>query len=188
MKIGILALQGAFVEHARHIKKLNCECVFVRNKEQLNDINGLIIPGGESTAISKLLVKKGLMEPIREKILNGLPVWGTCAGLILLAKEVENDIVSGIGVMNIKVRRNAYGSQIDSFKQYAVIKEVSNEEIPLVFIRAPYIIDVGDDVKVLFKLDGNIVAAKENNVLVTSFHPELTDSLEFHKYFLSMIE
>ncbi len=186
MKIGVLALQGAFIEHINHLKKLQCETVEIRKVEDLKDLDGIIIPGGESTTMSKLLKETGIMEPLRGKIINGLPVWGTCAGMIILAKENENHPIDGLKVMDIKVRRNAYGSQKDSFEEIVNIKEISQSPVPLVFIRAPYIFEYNDNVKVLYKKDGKAVAVKQCNMFATSFHPELTDNHEFHRYFLSM--
>ncbi|WBW96567.1 pyridoxal 5'-phosphate synthase glutaminase subunit PdxT [Oceanirhabdus sp. W0125-5] len=186
MKIGVLALQGAFIEHINHLKKLHCETVEVRKVEDLNNIDGIIIPGGESTTMSKLLKETGIMESIREKINQGLPVWGTCAGMIILAKENENHPIDGLKVMDIKVRRNAYGSQIDSFEEMVDIKEISQNPLSLVFIRAPYIYEHDSKVQILYKKDGKAVAAKQGNMFATAFHPELTDNLEFHRYFLSM--
>ncbi|WP_411679526.1 pyridoxal 5'-phosphate synthase glutaminase subunit PdxT [Clostridium thailandense] len=186
MKIGVLSIQGGVIEHIKHIESLGAEAVEIKNIEDLQDIDGLILPGGESTAIGKILKERNLLKPIREKILSGLGVWGTCAGMILLAEKIENESNVYFSVMDIKVRRNAYGSQIDSFEQEAVIDEISKESIPLVFIRAPYITEVGPEVEVLCELNGNIVAAKKDKILVTSFHPELTENLSFHKYFLSM--
>lgn len=186
MKIGVLSIQGGVIEHVNHINALGCEAIEVKKLEDLEDINGLILPGGESTAIGKILRERDMLMPLTEMILSGLPVWGTCAGMILLAKEIENDEKRHISVMDIKVRRNAYGRQIDSFETTDIIEEVSNDPVPLVFIRAPYIVDVGDNVKIIHKVNDNIVAARQNNILVTSFHPELTKNTEFHKYFLSM--
>ena len=187
MKIGILGFQGAVIEHQRHIEQLGQEAVVVRYTEQLAEIDGIILPGGESTTMGKILNRTGLMEPLRGKIQGGLPVWGTCAGMILLAKELVNDSVTHLGVMDIAVRRNAYGSQIDSFATKKVIPEVDPNEIELVFIRAPYITSVKEGVNVLCELDGHIVAAEEKNMLATSFHPELTDNTAFLKYFVSKI-
>ena len=186
-KIGILGFQGAIIEHERQIKAIGHEPVIVKYPEQLEEIDGIILPGGESTTMGKILNRTGLMEPLRGKIQSGLPVWGTCAGMILLAKELVNDSVTHLGVMDIAVRRNAYGSQIDSFATKKVIPEVDSKEIELVFIRAPYITSVKEGVKVLCELDGHIVAAEEKNMLVTSFHPELTDNTAFLKYFVSKI-
>lgn len=186
MKIGILGFQGAVIEHQRHIEKIGHEAIIVRYPEQLAELDGMILPGGESTTIGKLLNRTGMMDPLRERIREGLPVWGTCAGMILLAKELENDPVRHLAVMDITVKRNAYGTQIDSFDVNVEIPEVSTGEIPLVFIRAPYITSVGEGVKVISRIDGHIVAARENNMLVTSFHPELTDCSAFHRYFAGM--
>lgn len=186
MKIGILGFQGAVIEHQRHIEKIGHEAIVVRYPEQLAELDGMILPGGESTTIGKLLNRTGMMGPLRERIREGLPVWGTCAGMILLAKELENDPVRHLAVMDITVKRNAYGTQIDSFDVNVEIPEVSTGEIPLVFIRAPYITSVGEGVKVISRIDGHIVAARENNMLVTSFHPELTDCSAFHRYFAEM--
>jgi 5'-phosphate synthase pdxT subunit len=184
MKIGVLALQGGVKEHINHLKALNCDAVEVRKAEELDDLDGIILPGGESTTIGKLLDRTGILDKLRDKILNGFPVWGTCAGMILLAKNIENDEVRHLNVMDITVKRNAYGSQLDSFKIMKKIEEVSDKEIPLIFIRAPYITHVGDNVTVMCKVDENIVAARQDNILVTSFHPELSSSLEFHRYFI----
>ena len=190
MKIGVLALQGAFAEHRKMLEKLGIESFEIRKKSDLsnavnnNDIDGLIIPGGESTVIGKLLYDLDLFDDIKKLILEGLPVFGTCAGLILLAKEIENDSRTYLGAMDIKVRRNAYGRQLGSFFTESEFKGVG--VIPMTFIRAPYISSVGKNVEVLSEVDGNVVAAKENNILVTSYHPELNDDLKVHKFFAEM--
>ncbi len=186
MKIGILGFQGAFAEHQFHVRKIGHEAVDVRYPEQLDELAGIILPGGESTTIGKLLSRTGMMEPLRKKIEEGFPVWGTCAGMILLAKELVNDSVTHLAVMDIAVKRNAYGTQIDSFDVDVKIPEVSPEKIPLVFIRAPYITRVGERVKVLCKIDDHTVAARQGHMLVTSFHPELTENSAFHRYFADM--
>lgn len=187
--IGILAMQGAIAEHQRKIEQLpHTKSVLVKTAEDLEKIDGLILPGGESTAMGKLLNYFKLTEQLKNKIKQGLPVWGTCAGMILLAKEIENEAQTHLAVMNIKVRRNAYGSQLDSFYTEKIIPEINTQEaLPLVFIRAPYITKADDNVQILAKLNDNIIAAQENNMLVTSFHPELTDKLNFHQYFRSLI-
>ena len=190
MKIGVLALQGAFAEHRKMLKKLGIESFEIRKKSDLsdavnnNDIDGLIIPGGESTVIGKLLYDLDLFDDIKKLILEGLPVFGTCAGLILLAKEIENDSRTYLGAMDIKVRRNAYGRQLGSFFTESEFKGVG--VIPMTFIRAPYISSVGKNVEVLSEVDGNVVAAKENNILVTSYHPELNDNLKVHEFFVEV--
>ncbi|KAJ51973.1 5'-phosphate synthase pdxT subunit [Clostridium tetanomorphum] len=185
MRIGVLSLQGGVIEHINHIKSLNHEGVEVKTVKDLENIQGIILPGGESTTMSKLLKERNMLEPLREKILSGLPVWGTCAGMILLAKHI--DLFDGhLRVMDITVKRNAYGSQINSFKTEVIINNISPNPIPLVFIRAPFITEVSNNVKILCNLNGNIVATEQQNMLATSFHPELTNNLEFHKYFLAM--
>ena len=186
MNLGILAFQGGIIEHQQHIEKIGQEAVVVRYPEQLDELDGLILPGGESTTMGKLLHRTGMMEPLRQSIQQGLPVWGTCAGVILLAKELVNDPVRHLAVMDIAVKRNAYGTQIDSFDVGAQVPEVSAETVPLVFIRAPYITEVGKNVTVLCEVEGHIVAAREKNMLVTSFHPELTSCSAFHQYFVGM--
>ncbi|MBU3181271.1 pyridoxal 5'-phosphate synthase glutaminase subunit PdxT [Clostridium psychrophilum] len=186
MKIGVLSLQGGVIEHINHITKLGHVGVEIKKLEDMNGIDGIILPGGESTTIGKLLRETKMLIPLRDRILSGLPVWGTCAGMILLAKYIEGIDQEYLKVMDIKVRRNAYGSQIDSFKKNVVINEISSEPIPLVFIRGPLITEIYNDAKVICKAYGNIVAAKQNNMFATSFHPELTDNLEVHKYFLNM--
>ena len=190
MKIGVLALQGAFAEHRKMLEKLGIESFEIRKKSDLsnavnnNDIDGLIIPGGESTVIGKLLYDLDLFDDIKKLILEGLPVFGTCAGLILLAKEIENDSRTYLGAMDIKVIRNAYGRQLGSFFTESEFKGVG--VIPMTFIRAPYISSVGKNVEILSEVDGNVVAAKENNILVTSYHPELNDNLKVHEFFAEM--
>ncbi|HBC97476.1 MAG TPA: pyridoxal 5'-phosphate synthase glutaminase subunit PdxT [Clostridium sp.] len=188
MKIGVLALQGGVAEHIHHLKALHCETVEVKRPEELDDLQGIILPGGESTTIGKLLRKTSIFYKLKEKITNGLPVWGTCAGMILLAKNIENDEKAHMQMMDITVKRNAYGSQINSFLTYKKIDGICSEKIPLVFIRAPYITEIGSDVNVLCRVDDNIVAVRQKNMLATSFHPELTDNFQFHKYFIGICE
>lgn len=186
-KIGILSFQGTVIEHKKALSKIDgVEPVEVKTLDALNSVDALILPGGESTTISKLLNIFGMMEPLRKRIQDGMPVWGTCAGLILLAKEIVGEDAH-LKVMDIKVERNAFGRQIDSFRNEAVISEISPDPIPLVFIRAPLIESVSDDVKVLYEINGSIAAARQNNMLVSSFHPEFTDDLSFHKYFVNMV-
>ena len=184
--IGILGFQGAIIEHQQHVEKLGHNAIIVRYPEQLEELDGIILPGGESTTMGKLLHRTGIMQLLHDKIQHGLPVWGTCAGMILLAKEIDNDSTKHLALMDIVVRRNAYGTQIDSFNTAVNIEELSEDPIPLVFIRAPYIVRVGEAVNILCKVNENIVAARENKILVTSFHPELTKNLAFHQYFINM--
>lgn len=187
MLVGILALQGSFVEHAHSLELLNVPYIYVKTIDDLNQIDGLIIPGGESTVISKLLKIFDLFEPLKEKIIKGMPVYGTCAGLIVLAKNIIGENPH-LGVMDITVRRNAYGAQISSFSTDVLIKEFSDQPIPLVFIRAPWIESVENNVNVILELDGRIVCARQENILVSSFHPELTEDVSVHKYFIEMIK
>ena len=186
LKIGILSLQGGVIEHINHILDLGHEAIEVKKIADLNDLDGIIIPGGESTTMGKLLKERELLLPLKEMIISGLPVWGTCAGMILLANSIENSSEDYLQVIDIKVKRNAYGSQIDSFEKEVIIEEVSNLPIPLVFIRAPIITEVFQDTKIICTLDNKIVAVRQKNKLATAFHPELTSNLEFHKYFLAM--
>ena len=186
--IGVLALQGSVIEHMSALGKLDdVKAVEVKRPGELDYIDALILPGGESTTISKLLDIFGLTEPLKKRIKSGMPVWGTCAGMILLANDVIGGEVS-LGLMDITVRRNAYGRQIDSFRTRARIVQVSDEEIPLIFIRAPWIERTGDNVKILCKTDGHITAAIQDNMLVTSFHPELSEDISFHRFLRDMIK
>ena len=187
-KIGILALQGAFAEHEQVLKALGVETVQIRNQKEWEthaDLDGLILPGGESTVMGKLLHDLDLFEPIKTKINAGLPVFGTCAGLILLAKTIVGDQTKHLASMDINVARNAYGRQLGSFVTNADFKGIG--EIPMVFIRGPIIETVGPEVEVLSQVKGAIVAAKEKHMLVTSFHPELTGDTRVHAYFLEMV-
>ena len=182
MRIGILALQGAFAEHRMILEKLGAESFEIRQKRDLEQpMDGLIIPGGESTVMGKLLKELDCYDEVRSRIENGLPVFGTCAGLILLAKEAEGGKVQ-LGTMDIAARRNAYGRQLGSFAVTAEMKGVG--EVPMVFIRAPYITAVSGTTEVLAEVEGKIVAAREGNQLVTAFHPELTADTRVHDYFL----
>lgn len=188
MKIAVLALQGAFLEHEKMLDRLGVEYFEVR---QLADWSkpkdGLIIPGGESTTQLKLLKDLGLLMPIRKAIESGLPVFGTCAGLILLAKHVVGEDFDRISTMNIEVCRNAYGRQLGSFYVESSIKGVEHC-VPMTFIRAPYIKSVGDGCEVLAETGGHIVAAQQGTQLVTAFHPELNDDTSIHQHFIDMIK
>ena len=189
MKIGILALQGAFVEHEKVLTELRVESIELRNLEDFlqhqSDLSGLILPGGESTAMGKLLRDQQMLIPLREAILNGLPVFGTCAGLILLARQIASQEESHLATMDIVVERNAYGRQLGSFVADADFKGIGR--IPMVFIRAPYIEKVGDGVDILSVVDGHIVAARNKKQLVTAFHPELTGDTRVHEYFINQV-
>ncbi len=192
MKIGILALQGDFAEHIAMLKRLNVETFEVRLPEQLDGLDGLIIPGGESTTIGKLAVAYNLMEPLK-MFGQRHAIWGTCAGAIFLSKDISRDQPL-LGLMDIKVQRNAFGRQIDSFETDLVIPEleqITGSDLPYhaVFIRAPIIESVYGDAKILASVDdGRIVAAQQGSLLATSFHPELTSDTRFHEYFLSLVD
>jgi 5'-phosphate synthase pdxT subunit len=216
-KIGVLALQGAFIEHIKILKELGAEASEVRLPEDLDGLDGLIIPGGESTAIGKLMTNWGLTEPIKTMAANGKAVWGTCAGMILLAQDIGGLNQPLIGLMDIKVKRNAFGSQLDSFEADMEIPAIEKElkgtngkdtthPFRGVFIRAPYIEQVGSQAEELARLEGPIaeqaqtqpdqdsiqqeiiVAARQRNLLATAFHPELTGDTRFHQFFLKMVE
>jgi pyridoxal 5'-phosphate synthase pdxT subunit len=192
MKIGILAVQGAFIEHHQVLKKIGMEAIEVRLPADLAGLRGLIIPGGESTTILKLMHIFKLSEPLKKAISQGFPVWGTCAGMICLAKNVTNSQISRLtplAVMDIKVKRNAFGRQVDSFESDLEVKVLGNKSYHAIFIRAPLIEEVGEKVEVLSALpNGPIVAARQGNLLVTSFHPELTDDFRFHEYFVKIAD
>lgn len=187
--IGILGMQGAIAEHQEILLQIpHTKTRIVKTAKDLDCIDGLILPGGESTAIGKLLDYFSLKEILQQKIISGLPVFGTCAGLILLAKNIENETNTHLATMDITVKRNGYGSQLDSFSTNLLIPTIDkNMPIPLVFIRTPYITKTSKDVQILATLDNKIIAARQKNMLVSSFHPELTNDLRFHQYFLSMI-
>lgn len=187
MRIGVLALQGDFQEHIKALERLGVEGVAVRLLRDLEEIDGLIIPGGESTTISKLLADYGILEPLRKQIEEGFPVMGTCAGMIVMAKAPIGLDRDALKVMDIEVRRNAFGRQVDSFETDLEAPAIGEGPVRAVFIRAPFIEDVGPGVEVLARLpDNRIVAARERNMLALAFHPELTDDLRFHKLFLDM--
>lgn len=185
MTVAILALQGAFAEHGQMLDKLGADHFEIRQKKDLEkEFDALILPGGESTVMGKLLHDLDLYESIRDKILEGMPVFGACAGLILLAKDIEEESTH-LATMDIRVKRNAYGRQLGSFYTEDEFRGIG--EIPMTFIRAPYIAEVFGEAEVLARVDGKIVAARQNNQLVTAFHPELSDDLKVHQYFLNMI-
>jgi 5'-phosphate synthase pdxT subunit len=185
--VGVLALQGDFHEHAASLREAGAEVTEIRHAEQLTNIQGLIIPGGESTTIARLLISFNLADPIRGHIEQGLPTWGTCAGAILLAKSAPDLDRPTISVMDITIRRNAFGPQINSFEEDIYVDGIIGLPIKAILIRAPIISEIGPEVSVLGKLsDGSIVAVKENNLLATSFHPELTNDARMHGLFVDM--
>ena len=188
MKIGVLASQGAFAEHIAILERLGVEAVAVRLPEDLEGIDGLIIPGGESTTISKLMVHYKLSDPIRKLAKKGIPIWGTCAGMIMLADKLPGSTVEPLGLMKIGVKRNAFGRQKESFETELDIPALGKKPFPAVFIRAPAIEECNGDVEVLARLDdGTVVAARQGKLLASAFHPELTEDTRFHQYFLDMI-
>lgn len=183
--IGVLALQGAFAEHEHCLDLLGVPYGEIRKRENLDrPYDALILPGGESTAMTKLMRDMDMIRPLRDMILNGTPIFGTCAGLILLSKVVEGGVPS-LATMDVRTVRNAYGRQLGSFNTAAAFKGIG--EIPMTFIRAPYVASVGPGADVMAEVDGHIVAVRQGNQLATAFHPELTNSLSVHRYFLSEI-
>jgi len=188
VRVGVLSIQGSVREHIECLARLSeVEPVAVKTEQELLNADALIIPGGESTAIGKLLKDYALIDPILQFHAQNKPIWGTCAGMILLAKEIAGESSCHLGLMDIKIRRNAYGGQLDSFITKIHIPEISNDIQKLIFIRAPYILEAGKGVVVLARVNGEIVAARQGNLLATAFHPELTEDLSFYRYFLKMI-
>ena len=195
LRIGVLALQGAFLEHANMLRRLGVQPVEVRLPEHLAGLDGLIIPGGESTTIGKLAAQYDMMEPLRQFIGANKAVWGTCAGMIFLARDIGATGSGGhvvpprLAVMDITVDRNAFGRQVDSFEADLQLTFSDGSPFRAVFIRAPLIEDTGERVEILARLDdGRIVSARQKNLLVTAFHPELSDDMRFHQYFLELIK
>ena len=189
MKIGVLASQGAFVEHIAILRQLGVETLPVRLPQELDGLDGLIIPGGESTSISKLMLDYNLVNEVKNLTKNGLSIFGTCAGMILLANEIsdQND-VEPLGLMKIRVKRNAFGRQNESFETELSIPVLGEKSFPGVFIRAPIIEQSNSNVEILARLaDGTSIAARQGKLLVSAFHPELTDDLRFHQYFLDIV-
>ncbi|HEY50245.1 MAG TPA: pyridoxal 5'-phosphate synthase glutaminase subunit PdxT [Dehalococcoidia bacterium] len=188
MKIGVLASQGAFIEHIAKLRELGVEAVPVRLPEELEGLDGLIIPGGESTSIGRLMRDYRLTQAIRDKVKDGMPVFGTCAGMILMARKSSDANFESLGLMDITVRRNAFGRQRESFETELDVSVLDEKPFPGVFIRAPLIEKVNGTVEVLARLaDGTIVAVRDGKMLALAFHPELTDDPRFHQYFLDMV-
>lgn len=185
-RIGVLALQGAFIEHELMLRMLGAKVAEVRLPGDLDELDGLIIPGGESTTIGKLAVDFGLMEPLRQ-FASTRPTWGTCAGLIFLARDVGN-AQPLLGLMDVSVERNAFGRQVDSFETDLEVPVLGERPFPAVFIRAPSILEVGPDVEVLARMaNGRVVSARQGHLLATAFHPELTGDDRFHRLFLQIL-
>lgn len=187
-KIGVLSLQGAFAEHIASLRKLGVEALAIRLPQELAGLDGLIIPGGESTVISQLMLNYGLMEVLRDLAQDDFPMFGTCAGLILLAKSTIDLDIEIIGTMDIKVRRNAFGRQVDSFETPLSVPALGEAPFPAVFIRAPIIVETNSTVEILASLPDNTpVAARQGNLLVSAFHPELSEDLRLHAYFMDIV-
>ncbi len=186
MVVGVLAVQGAFIEHERAMEKLGVSCIELRNSKDLEKhYDALILPGGESTVQGKLLRESGMYDIIKKQIENGMPVLATCAGMILLASKIEDDNTKHLATMPVTVKRNAYGRQLGSFHTTDYVKGIG--QVPITFIRAPYISQVDGNVDVLAKVDGKIVGVRYNNQLAFAFHPELDDNLSIHKMFLESV-
>ena len=186
VKIGVLGLQGAVPEHVKALEKSGAETVVVKKVEHLDNLDGLVLPGGESTTMRRLMDQYDLFDSIKN-FAKEKPVFGTCAGLILMAKQIEGQKGPHLALMDINVRRNAFGRQVASFEADLMIEGVADDFVG-VFIRAPYILEVGPDVEVLSKYEDKIVAAKEGHYLTCAFHPELTDDARFHQYFVNMVK
>ena len=186
IKIGVLALQGAVREHVRSLQAEDTEIVIIKKVEQLQEIDGLVFPGGESTTMRRLINQYGFFEPLQSFGRSGKPIFGTCAGLILMAREIAGQD-SHLGLMNMKVQRNAFGRQRESFETTLEVQGVA-EDVRAIFIRAPLIEEVGEQVEVLSTYNGEIVAARQGQYLTCSFHPELTDDFRLHHFFVTMVK
>ena len=191
-RIGILAFQGDFREHALAVERLGAESRLVRLPRDLEGVDGLILPGGESTVMGKLMIAYDVVEPLRSQLAKGMPAWGTCAGMILLSRETDNALAGQplLASINMRTRRNAFGAQRESFETMLNVPAIGPEPYHAVFIRGPVVEEVGEGVEVLARIDGpepNIVAVRQNRLLATAFHPEVTGDLRFHEYFLGMV-
>ncbi len=187
-RIGVLALQGDFAEHVDIFQRLGIDAREVRQPQELSGLDGLVIPGGESTTIAWLISEFDLLEPLRERAQNGFPVWGTCAGMIVLAQRASELEWPTLDALAIAVRRNAFGRQVDSFEADLAVPALGQQAFHAVFIRAPIVEEVNDGVEVLAKLEnGKAVAVRQANALATAFHPELTEDDRFHRYFIDMV-
>ncbi|WP_062107855.1 pyridoxal 5'-phosphate synthase glutaminase subunit PdxT [Bacillus niameyensis] len=189
VKVGILGLQGAVREHARAVQNCGAEPIVIKTAEQLTEVDGLILPGGESTTMRRLIDRYELLEPLKQFAVQGKPMFGTCAGLILLAKRISGQSGSHLGLMDITVERNSFGRQRESFEvDIPIAKVAEDQKMTAVFIRAPHIKEAGENVEVLAKYEGRIVAVKEGQFLGCSFHPELTDDDRFTQFFVQMVK
>jgi pyridoxal 5'-phosphate synthase pdxT subunit len=187
LKIGVLGLQGAVREHVKAIEQCGAEAIIIKKKEELESVDGLILPGGESTTMRRLIDRYDLMDELRSFAASGKPMFGTCAGLILLAKKLEGYDKPHLGVMDVAVERNSFGRQRESFEAELSVAGVG-EDFPAVFIRAPHIVSAGENVEILAKHEGRIVAAREGQFLGCSFHPELTEDNRITEYFIKMVQ
>ncbi|HLG73900.1 MAG TPA: pyridoxal 5'-phosphate synthase glutaminase subunit PdxT [Chloroflexota bacterium] len=186
-RIGVLALQGAFAEHIQRLRSLGAEAIEVRLPQELDGLDGLVIPGGESTTIGKLMAAYELDEPVKAMAEQGKAIWGTCAGMIMLARDIEGSDQPRLGLMDIGVNRNAFGRQVDSFEADLDVEGLAGPPFHAVFIRAPLLTRAGQGVRVIARLaDGRMVAAEQGKMLVTAFHPELTDDSRLHQHFLAL--
>ena len=186
-KIGVLAYQGDVREHLAALAAVGADPVEVRTLADLDAVDGLIVPGGESTVIGKLAARYGLLEPLRERAVAGLPVFGTCAGMIFLAREVEGPPQDLLGVLDVRVRRNAFGRQVASFEAEVDVKGVDGDPVSGAFIRAPWVADAGPEVEVLAEVDAKVVAVRQGNLLATAFHPELTGEVRLHRWLVDLV-
>ncbi len=187
--LGVLAIQGDFAEHREVLDRLGVESAEIRLPHQLDDVDGLIIPGGESTTIAQLIDIYDFRGPLKEKAAAGMPIWGTCAGMIVISKRLTDHRPSPLGLMDIEVSRNAFGSQVNSFEAELEMGDISGPAFRGVFIRAPVVNEVGEGVRVLARIpDGRPVAVRQDKLLATSFHPELTDDARVHELFVRMVE
>jgi pyridoxal 5'-phosphate synthase pdxT subunit len=186
-RVGVLAYQGDVREHLAALEAAGAAPVEVRTVEELDAVDGLVVPGGESTVIGKLAARYGLLEPLRERAAAGLPVFGTCAGMIFLAKEVEGPPQDLLGVLDVRVRRNAFGRQVASFEAGVDVKGVDGGPVAGAFIRAPWVADAGPEVEVLAEVEGKVVAVRQGNLLATAFHPELSGEVRLHRWLVDLI-
>lgn len=187
-RIGVLSLQGAFAKHIEIIKKLGCAAYEVNTPEEINKVDALIIPGGESTTMGKLLTVNSMISPLLERVKSGMPLFGTCAGMILMAEKISGSHQPHLSVMSIEVERNAYGRQKESFEAEFKVRNLPGSEFTGVFIRAPRIITTGPEVEVLAEFEGTPVMVRQGNLLASSFHPELTGDTRVHELFISMLD
>lgn len=188
LRVGVLALQGDFAKHMEMLERCGVEPVEIRSPEELENVDGLIIPGGESTTVGKLMARYGIDKKIIERVEQGMPLFGTCTGMIVMSKDIEGSDQQRLGLLNVTVRRNAFGRQVDSFEADLDVPEVGEAPVHAVFIRAPFITETRNNVNVLAEVDDKIVFIREGNCLAAAFHPELTDDCRVHEYFVGMIK